>query len=279
MRRIARWSKPSLRLERFERNMPGYRRDRPGDMSLATRECVRAGRVDLPPTFSLVRSPEGTGAFAFARRSLGRHEAGTLVWSDNADHLDFAVVLEPDEPLATARRAFFVGMSALVHAIASVAPPDKPLVIDWPDTIRFDGARLGGGRLGWSEDVNENAVPPFLVFGATLVTSKARAGDPGLTPASTSLEEEGFEPGCEVAMLEAFGRHLMRGFDVWREETFEAVCVTYLERLSEPVDGGHLAIDGVGDLVRRGDASARRELVPALLRPAWLDPSTGMPRL
>jgi biotin-(acetyl-CoA carboxylase) ligase len=242
-------------------------------MSQAT-EALAPTALRLPPAFSLATPPAGTGAFAYACCEAGRMEPGTLVWSPGRDLVDFAVVLQPEEPLATARRAFVVGMGALVHAVASVAPPDKPLRIDWPDTIRFDGARLGGGRLGWPDDGDEGAEPAFLVFGATLVASKG-ADDPGLTPDSTSLEEEGFEPGCGAALVEAFARHLLRGFDAWQDGSFEATAGDYLGRLSGP-DHRPVALDEVGNLVGAG---SRRELLPALRAPAWLDDRTGSPRL
>ena len=57
------------------------------------------------------------------------------------------VVLEPDEPLRTARRAFYAGMNALADALLVHAPPEKPIAIDWPDALRVDGGLVGGGRL------------------------------------------------------------------------------------------------------------------------------------
>lgn len=248
-------------------------------MSAAFDGAAGVGSLVLPPAFSLVAPPAGADAFAFACRIAGGHGAGTLVWSPHPDRLDVAVVLEPDEPLATARRAFLVGMGALADAVAVAAPPDKPLVIAWPDTIRFDGARLGGGRLGWPEGGAEHDVPAHLVFGSSLVASKARDGDPGLTPDSTSFEEEGFEPGSDVAVVEALARYLMRGFDTWREDSFAAAAAGYMARLVPPDPGARPTLDDVGDLVAGDGSGCRRALLPALRAPSWLDPRTGSVRL
>ena len=68
--------------------------------------------------------------------------------------------LEPEEPLAAARRAFYAGMNALADALAAHAPPERPITFDWPDAIRIDGVLVGGGRLGWPEGVAEDEVPP-----------------------------------------------------------------------------------------------------------------------
>ena len=68
-------------------------------------------------------------------RSRPRRGAGTLVFVGRFDLVEFAVVLEPDEPLRTARRAFYAGMAALADALAAHAPPEKPIAFDWPDAI------------------------------------------------------------------------------------------------------------------------------------------------
>ncbi len=231
----------------------------------------------LPPVFSLAISAGPASAFDEARdaaASGGR--TGRLVWRKNAELLDFAVILEPDEPLATARRAVFAGMVALAEAIGAHGPPEVPVTFGWPDTLRFDGARLGGGRLGWPATCGEGDVPDWLVFSATIIASKARAGDPGLTPDSTSLENEGFsfEDGHGI-LVESFARHLMKTFAIWEEDGFAGIERRYLRRLAE---GGPAArIDAGGDLI--GGDGDRRDLVEALAAMRWGDPQTGEPHL
>jgi hypothetical protein len=189
-------------------------------------------------------------------------------------------VLEPEEPLRSARRAFLAGMAALADAVGSHCPPEKGLEFEWPDGVRFNAARVGGGRLGWPEDCREDDVPGWLVFGAALVAARLGVTDPGLTPDSTTLEEEGFaiEAG---AIVESFARHLMNAFHLWAEESFDAVAERYLERLARKA-GSTYSIDGNGDLLVRHhgqNSPERRALLPALLTPTWLDPATGGPRI
>src|SRR5438094_740649 len=80
----------------------------------------------------------------------------------------FTLVLEPNEPLISARRAFFAGMNATADAIAAHCPPEREVSFTWPDTICFDGGMLGGARLGWPAQCAENDVPSWLVFGVML---------------------------------------------------------------------------------------------------------------
>src|SRR5690554_495070 len=142
-------------------------------MPLESSSRVRTpGRLslDLPPPYQLVTLREVGDAFAHAHAIAAEAGAGTLVYVGRFDLVEFAVVLEPDEPLRSARRAFYAAMSALGDALASHAPPEKPLYFDWPDAVRVDGGLVGGGRLGWPKAASEDAVPDWLVFGAMIRT-------------------------------------------------------------------------------------------------------------
>ena len=233
----------------------------------------------LPPAFtSLVLAPPADAfaeAVALARRD-GAEAAGTLVLVERADVIDCAVVLAPDEPLVSARRAFLAGMTALADAVGAHGPPEMPLTFIWPDVLMFDGARLGGGRLIWPEDCVEVDTPDWLVFSCMLIASKAHAGDPGLTPDSTALDEEGFPSGIRPLLVESFARNLIRAFDVWAEDGFEAVAGRYLAHLPTP-PGVPVRIDGDGDVILGG--SERWPLAALLRSPAWLSPETGTVRL
>ena len=167
--------------------------------------------LDLPPGYTLVALRELGDAFAHGCDIAAEAGAGTLVWVRRYDLVEFAVVLEPDEPLRSARRAFFAGMNAVADAIAAHCPPEREVSFDWPDTVRFDAGLLGGGRLGWPRDCTEDEVPAWLVFGVIL-----RAADMAHVPevqaaSGVSLLSEGFEMVDTDAIIESFTRHLMTG--------------------------------------------------------------------
>jgi len=124
--------------------------------------------LDLPPGYTLVALRELRDAFAHACEIAAEAGAGTLVWVRRYDLVEFAVVLEPDEPLRSARRALFAGMNAVADAIAAHCPPEREVAFDWPDAIRFDAGLLGGGRLGWPAECIEDDIPEWLVFGVIL---------------------------------------------------------------------------------------------------------------
>jgi Biotin/lipoate A/B protein ligase family len=251
-------------------------------MSIETRSRIRtpyAAALDLPPPFRLVTLREVGDAFAHATAIAAEAGAGTLVWVGRFDLVEFALVVEPDEPLNTARRTFYAGMAALADALLVHAPPEKLIAFDWPDAVFVDGGLVGGGRLAWPADAIEDAAPDWLVFGAMIRTVTTAAGEPGLRPFAAALEEEGFDELGWGRLVESFARHFMVTVDGWREGGFATVAKSYLQWLpTEP--GVRRDIDDNGDLtVRRLGMVERRPLLPKLAEVAWLDPQTRGPRL
>jgi biotin-(acetyl-CoA carboxylase) ligase len=243
--------------------------------------------LDLPPGYTLVALREVGDAFVHGCDIAKQAGAGTLVWVGRYDLVEFAVVLEPDEPLVSARRALFAGMNAVADAIAAHCPPEREVSFGWPDTILFDGGLLGGARLGWPADCAEAEVPAWLVFGVML-----RAADMAQdlahieevqAAAGVSLLSEGFEMIDTNAIIGSFARHLMTAFDRWNEHGFEAIARDYLERLPKHKAGERRNIDLNGDLLVSPAAGSgppdRTSLVDALAGMAWYDPQARGPKL
>ena len=199
-----------------------------------------ADPLRLPPAFTL---QDSAGCpFAEAQAQAGALGAGTFFLRRAGGVLAMAVVLEPDEPLAAARRAFLLGIVALADALAAQCPPERPVRLLWPDTILFDKARLGGGRLAVAPGTAEDAVPDWLVFGAELLEARPGLQAPGQHPGSTSLSEEGFAP--TERLIESFASYLMLYVDRWQHEGAESVLNRFLMRIDPPLLKGVRRIEG-----------------------------------
>ncbi len=232
-----------------------------------------APELTLPPLYSAVRLREWGDAFAQAVTLAPDRGAGTLVYVGRFDAAEFALVLEPAEPLAQARRVFYAGMAALADALAGAAPPETAIHIAWPDALYVNWGLVGGGRLAWPQSVPEDNIPDWLVFGGTIRTASMSAVDPGATPDKTALEDEGFNELTSNQVIESFARNFMHAVDAWRDSGFAAVIKSYSERFSR--DRGLIRdIDDNGDLLIRranADTAERTALVPRLAQPSWLD--------
>ena len=237
-------------------------------------------QLSLPPPFELVVLREVGDAFSHAVQLAGERGAGTLVHVGRFDLAEFAVVLEPDEPLLTARRAFYAGMLALTDALSVHAPPDKPITIGWPDAVRIDGGLVGGGRLAWPEGAKEDEVPDWLVFGAMIRIVAMGATESGLHPLLSALADEGFEDVGAGRLAESFARHLMVAIDGWQAEGFAVIAEPYLKSVDRAKTALH-ALGENGDLLEKWPGKStpdRRSLKAALQTASWLDTNPGGPR-
>ena len=265
-------------------------------MPLDTKNRLRtafAHRLDLPPPFRLVTLREVGDAFAHAIAISAEHGAGTLVHVGRFDVAEFAVVLEPEEPLRTARRAIYTGICALGDALAASAPPEKAISFDWPDAIRIDGGLVGGARLAWPAAAQEDETPAWLVFGAMIRLVAMGEDEPGLRPLAAALDDEGFNDLDGRVLVESFARQLMTAFDISQEKGFGEIAKNYLSCLArgkaefgkgkpgEHSNVGQREIDDEGNLLIQLAGTGkfkRRSLVGALAMPSWLDPVSGGPR-
>jgi len=240
-----------------------------------------ASDVTLPPPFTGVRLRELGDAFVHARAIASEAGAGTLVHVGRFDIAEFAVVLEPEEPLRSARRAIYAGMLALANALAAHAAPETAIGIEWPDALYVNYGLVGGGRLAWPENAQEDEPPAWLVFGGMIRLASTSGLEPGATPSSTALHEEGFADIGAARLIESFARHFLVAVDAWQGSGFGTIADDYLMRLPSARQL-HREIDANGDLLTRkagSDSMERRLLGPALAVPSWLDPATRAPRL
>jgi biotin-(acetyl-CoA carboxylase) ligase len=228
-----------------------------------------------------VRLRERRDAFAHAIDIAEGSGAGTLTYVGRFDLAEFAVVLEPGEPLRTARRAFYAAMVALTDALRAYAPPNKEIAIDWPDAIRVDGGLVGGGRLGWPSSAKEDEPPRWLVFGAMIRTVAISEKEAALHPLASALDQEGFGEAGAVHVTESFARHLMRALDAWQIDGFDGIAREFLGRLARERQTMRAIADNGDLLVRRigTDRTDRHDLKKGLLSPSWLDLKLGGPRL
>jgi hypothetical protein len=237
----------------------------------------------LPPGFSALALRETGDAFAHAQDHADALGAASLVWVRRFDLVEFAVVLEPAEPLKTARLAHYMGMNALADCLAVHAPAERPLVFAWPDALLLDGGLIGGGRLAWPAACAEDQVPDWLVFGGMIRASAALDFESGLRRvgpgAGVAMDELGMTDVKPVDLIESFARHLMLGADEWGSKGPKAVCKRWLDRLP-PAAGVRHGVDPSGDLLlKTGAVDERLGLIQALAAAEWYDAERREPKL
>jgi hypothetical protein len=217
--------------------------------------------LDLPPPFRLVTLREAGDAFAHAQAIAPSAGAGTLARVGRVDLAEFAVVLEPDEPLRSIRRVVHAGSLALLDALAALAPPRCDLGLAWPADIQADGRTVGAARLACPAGCDEGETPAWVVFGAVLRTTSI--GDGSWPP--HALDDLGFDAVDSGQLVERCARHLLVALEGWTPEGFGSVAHRYLRCLTLEKGGVPNLYDN-GDLLiqRPGQDAERRSLADAL---------------
>ncbi len=171
----------------------------------------------LPPAFTLVGLDREVAAFERAVRAAPRGiEDGTVYWTDRADRLEIALVLEPEAPSARTLEAVYVLTVATGEALAHLLPPVVPIAYAWPGDILLDGARAGRVRAALAPVADAKTIPPWLVLGLTLDLAPI-GGDAGRLPDRTSLHDQGAGEVTTVELIEGVTRHLLRWTSRWLE--------------------------------------------------------------
>jgi hypothetical protein len=190
-------------------------------------------RLILPPPYDQHWLDEGDIA-ARAVAMAPDHGAGTLVWGLRPGaapgRLDFAVVLEPDEPMAQARRAYLAGLLAVAEALAAHCAPEMAVRVTAKGEVQLDGSRVGGLRLIAPEG-GEGDTPGWLVLAAEMIADRDHLAEVGRFPASISLAEQGLED--PPAVVESFAAHLMLAFDRMKHDGFGWIATRLSGRLAE----------------------------------------------
>ncbi len=234
--------------------------------------------LSLPPVYRLKAVREAADAFQTALASASEG-AGTFVWARRFHLADFAIILEPEQPLAEARLVFYSAMNALADALATYCPPEKPIAFDWPDAIKVDSAIVGGGKLAWPAKIAESETPPWLVFGAKIRLTARPGDESGHWKTGTSLEEEGFEDLSAPMLIESFAKHFMSALHDYEELGVRSEIERWLHRLDRKGLHG-VIVTSEGDLIKReGRVNDTQNFIAALAQPSWLDPKTNEPWL
>ena len=194
----------------------------------------------LPPAYRLVALDriDSTNAEA-ARRAEAGAEDGTLVWAREQSsgrgrqgrtwdsppgNLYLSLVLRPECPPADAAQLGFVAALAVGDTIGTVGPPMLEVTYKWPNDVLLNGRKVSGILL--ESKTTPDGAMTWLVLGVGINVVSFPEGTE--TPA-TCIRFEGAAPDLnEVAVLEAFTRHMLSCVNRWLEDGFAPVRQSWL---------------------------------------------------
>ncbi len=190
------------------------------------------GELSLPPPYQLeVLAGGDVDARARARRlAADGAEAGTLVWRPDADRLDCAVVLRPEETGEQVLPVHLVAALALSDAIGAVGPPAVASDLVWPGSVRVNGGLVGDIAVDLDPGAGVRDVPGWAVVAADIRITPEAGIEGGERPNVTCLEDEGFAGVSARALTESFARYLLVWMDRWEQQGLASVSRHWLHR-------------------------------------------------
>ncbi len=223
---------------------------------------MSAGRsIEFPPLLTGIAV--AGDPFVAARQSVETEvEPGAIFYGVDPARMQTAIVLAPEEPLAEAVRVTFAIALGLNDALGALAPPEVGVHLVWPDRFKVNGA-LCGTLTVTSSTADPEAEPDWLIVGLDLPFVRAEAGEPGHTPDSTSLFDEGCGDIELPDLIESYSRHMMNWLHVYLTDGFEPVHREWLSKadgrggvVAYPEAGTFVGLDENGGMIlKTGDAT------------------------
>ena len=171
----------------------------------------------FPPLFRGEAVPRGADPMekAIASASLGI-DAGLVLYDLDAVTLRAAIVLAPETTLGEAMAMVLAAANGFSDALGALAPPEVAVHMEWPGTIRVNGARCG--EISAAAALRDpEAVPDWLVIGLTLAVEFGPDAEPGEDPDRTALWQEGCRDVEPLQLLEAWTRHFLYWIATWED--------------------------------------------------------------
>ncbi|MBK0326673.1 DUF4444 domain-containing protein [Rhodobacteraceae bacterium F11138] len=214
----------------------------------------------FPPLLRGVRARSDEDPFekACAMAAVGCH-GGTLVHSVMADRLRAALVFAPEVALRDAMAMLPVCGLGFQNALGALAPPEVAVQLTWEGRILVNGGQCGGMTAA-APACSPDAVPDWLVVGLEVALMQTGT-DPGLSPETTALNDEGCAGVVPVYLLESWARHTLVWINRWSEEGNQSLHEQWaglLTAVGEPVacrglNGTFLGVDeAFGMLLKDG---------------------------
>ncbi len=228
----------------------------------------------FPPLLKGHRVPQDKSPRARAIKQLNAGEigAGDLLWSENQNKLNFALVLEPEVPRERCGEMLYMMMVAFGDALGAISAPEVAINYRWPSTILLNEGSIGSADLLVSENETEG-IPQWLLLNLEIsILPEKDQIDPGLNSEMTTIWDEGCGDISRTQLLESVSRHIVNWIHTWSEEGFKQIHDQWMGRISEKTkledavtDGEFVGMDERGNaLVRTAEETSIIETLTAL---------------
>ena len=188
----------------------------------------------LPPILTPIPVVNGIDVFAKAIAVAGKSETGTVLYSENPEYVEVAIILSPEIPKIKCNQMLNIMMVASGDAIGALAPPEVAVTYAFPGFIFLNRGEAGLVKVEIAPSNDDQSIPDWMVVGLKLrLNNNIEINENEINADVTSLADEGGGYVSRTRAIESLSRHFLAWVSQWEDEGFKPVTEVWNKRREE----------------------------------------------
>ena len=188
----------------------------------------------LPPILTPIPVVNGIDVFAKAIAIAGKSETGTVLYSENPEYVEVAIILSPEIPKIKCNQMLYIMMVASGDAIGALAPPEVAVTYAFPGFIFLNRGEAGLVKVEIAPSNDDQSIPDWMVVGLKLrLNNNVEINENEINADITSLADEGGGYVSRTRAIESLSRHFLAWISQWEDEGFKPVTEVWNKRREE----------------------------------------------
>jgi len=176
----------------------------------------------------------GIDVFAKAIAVAGKSETGTVLYSENPEYVEVAIILSPEIPKIKCNQMLYIMMVASGDAIGALAPPEVAVTYAFPGFIFLNRGEAGLVKVEIAPSNDDQSIPDWMVVGLKLrLNNNIEINENEINADVTSLADEGGGYVSRTRAIESLSRHFLAWVSQWEDEGFKPVTEVWNKRREE----------------------------------------------
>ena len=188
----------------------------------------------LPPILTPIPVVKNVDVFAKAIAVAGKSETGTVLYSENPEYVEVAIILSPEVPKIKCNQMLYIMMVASGDAIGALAPPEVAVTYAFPGFIFLNRGEAGLVKIEVAPSNDDRSIPDWMVVGLKLrLNNNIEINENEIHADITSLADEGGGYVSRTRAIESLSRHFLAWISQWEDEGFKPVTEVWNKRREE----------------------------------------------
>ena len=188
----------------------------------------------LPPILTPIPVVKDIDVFAKAMAVAGKSETGTVLYSENPEYVEVAIILSPEVPKIKCNQMLYIMMVASGDAIGALAPPEVAVTYAFPGFIFLNRGEAGLVKIEIAPSNDDQSIPDWMVVGLKLrLNNNIEINEDEINADITSLADEGGGYVSRTRAIESLSRHFLAWISQWEDEGFKPVTEVWNKRREE----------------------------------------------